>query len=99
MNCSGFVGWVCYNATGGEYIISHDGGAHAQRTYCTTISWEETLPGDLVFYPDDIYVGIVGSQAENGNLLIVHCASGANDVVITGVDGFTSIGRTIFYSV
>ena len=34
---------------------------------------------------------------ENGNLLIVHCASGANNVVITGLEGFTSIGRPLYY--
>ena len=90
--------WVFYNATGGEYIIGHGGGAHAQHTYGTTISWAEALPGDLVFYPDDVHVGIVGGRDENGNLLVIHCASGANHVVITGVDGFTSIGRPVFYS-
>lgn len=98
MDCSGYVDWVFYNATGGEYIIGHGGGAHAQHTYCTTISWEEALPGDLVFYPDDVHVGIVGGRDENGNLLIIHCASDASNVVITGVDGFTSIGRPDFYS-
>ena len=98
MDCSGYVDWVFYNATGGEYIIGHGGGAHAQHTYCTTISWDQTLPGDLVFYPDDVHVGIVGGRDESGDLLIVHCASGANNVVITGVDGFTSIGRPVFYS-
>ena len=35
---------------------------------------------------------------ESGNLLIVHCAFSANNVVITGVDGFTSIGRPVFYN-
>lgn len=98
MDCSGYVDWVFYNTTDGEYIIGHGGGAHAQHTYCTAISWAEVLPGDLVFYPDDVHVGIVGGRDENGNLLIVHCASGANNVVITGVDGFTSIGRPVFYS-
>ena len=39
MDCSGFVDWVFYNMTGGEYIIGHGGGAHAQHTYCTPISW------------------------------------------------------------
>ena len=97
MDCSGYVDWVFYNATGGEYIISHGGGAHAQHTYCMSISWEEALPGDLVFYPDDIHVGIVGGRDENGNLLIVHCASGANNVVITNIAGFTSIGRPVYY--
>ena len=97
LDCSGFVDWVFYNITGGEYIIGHGGGAHAQHTYCTAISWEEAQPGDLVFYPEDSHVGIVGGRDENGNLLIVHCASGANNVVITGLEGFSSIGRPLYY--
>lgn len=97
MDCSGFVDWAFYNASGGEYIIGHGGGAASQHTYCTPISWEEAMPGDLVFYPGDSHVGIVGGRDESGNLLIIHCASGANNVVITGVDGFTSIGRPVYF--
>ena len=98
MDCSGFVDWVFYNATGGEYIIGHGGGASAQHSYCTAISWDEAIPGDLVFYPEDSHVGIVGGRDESGNLLIIHCASSANNVVITGVDGFTSIGRPVYFA-
>ena len=98
MDCSGYVDWVFYNATGGAYIIGHGGGASAQHTYCTTISWDEALPGDLVFYPEDSHVGIVGGRDESGNLLIIHCASGYNNVVITGIEGFTSIGRPVYFS-
>ena len=98
MDCSGYVDWVFYNATGGEYIIGHGGGASAQHTYCTTIYWDEALPGDLVFYPEDSHVGIVGGRDESGNLLIIHCASGYNNVVITGIEGFTSIGRPVYFS-
>ena len=97
MDCSGYVDWVFYNITGGEYVIGHGGGAHAQHTYCTSISWDEALPGDLVFYPGDEHVGIVGGRDENGDLLILHCAYSANNVVITGAGGFTSIGRPVFY--
>ena len=98
MDCSGYVDWVFYNITGGGYIIGHGGGAHTQHTYCTPISWEEAMPGDLVFYPGDEHVGIVGGRDGNGNLLIIHCAYSANNVVITGAEGFTSIGRPVFYS-
>ena len=98
LDCSGMVDWVFYNVTGGAYVIGHGGGARAQHTYCDPISWEEALPGDLVFYPDDVHVGIVGGRDENGNLLIVHCASGANNVVITGVDGFISVARPHLYN-
>lgn len=98
MDCSGFVDWTFYNATGGSYIIGHGGGAHAQHTYCTSIDWDEAIPGDLVFYPDDEHVGIVGGRDEAGNLLVIHCASSANNVVITSADGFTSIARPNYYT-
>jgi hypothetical protein len=97
MDCSGFADWVFYNASDGKYTISHGGGAAAQHGYCMTISWDEAMPGDLVFYPDDEHVGIVAGTNEDGNLLIIHCASGYNNVVITSADGFASIGRPLFY--
>lgn len=97
MDCSGFADWVFYNASGGAYIIGHGGGAAMQHTYCTAIQWDEAQPGDLVFYPDDEHVGIVGGRDEAGELLVIHCASGANNVVITGTDGFTMIGRPLYY--
>lgn len=93
LDCSGFVDWVFYQASGGKYVIGHGGGAADQHAYCTSIDWSEALPGDLVFYPGDTHVGVVGGRDENKNLLIIHCASGYNNVVITGIEGFTSIGR------
>ena len=98
MDCSGFVDWVFYNATGGQYVIGHGGGATMQHNYCTDISWSDAQPGDLVFYPDNSHVGIVGGWDANGELLIIHCASGYNNVVITGLEGFTSIGRPQYYA-
>ena len=86
------------NATGGEYIIGHGGGAASQHSYCTAISWDDALPGDLVFYPGDSHVGIVGGRDESGDLLIIHCASGYNNVVITGIEGFTAISRPVYFS-
>lgn len=98
LDCSGMVDWVFYNVTGGEYIIGHGGGATMQHNYCAEISWDEALPGDLVFYPGDEHVGIVGGRDENGDLLIVHCAFSQDDVVITGKSGFTAIARPDYYS-
>ena len=98
LDCSGFVDWVFYNATEGSYIIGHGGGAASQHTYCTAISWADALPGDLVFYPDDTHVGIVGGWDKSGNPLIIHCASSHNNVVITGKEGFTSVGRPNYYT-
>ena len=97
MDCSGFVDWVFYNMSGGSYVIGHGGGARMQHSYCTPISWSQAQPGDLVFYPEDTHVGIVGGWDESGNIQIIHCASGQNNVVITGKAGFTSIGRPDYY--
>ena len=98
LDCSGFVDWVFYNQSGGSYVIGHGGGATMQHSYCTNISWADAQPGDLVFYPDNSHVGIVGGRDANGELLIIHCASGANNVVVTGKSGFASIGRPKYYS-
>ena len=97
MDCSGFVDWTFYNMSGGSYVIGHGGGARMQHSYCTPISWSQAQPGDLVFYPEDTHVGIVGGWDESGNIQIIHCASGQNNVVITGKAGFTSIGRPDYY--
>ena len=98
LDCSGFVDWVFYNQSGGSYVIGHGGGATMQHSYCTNISWADAQPGDLVFYPDNSHVGIVGGKDANGELLIIHCASGYNNVVITGKEGFTSISRPRYYA-
>lgn len=98
LDCSGYADWVFYNASGGSYVIGHGGGARMQHSYCTDIDWDEALPGDLVFYPEDEHVGIVCGYDESGGLLVIHCASGANSVVITGTSGFTSVARPDFYS-
>lgn len=98
LDCSGFVDWAFYNATGGSYIIGHGGGATMQHAYCTDISWSDAQPGDLVFYPDNSHVGIICGRAEDGSLLVIHCASGANNVVITGMSGFVSVARPDYFS-
>ena len=76
--------------------MGHGGGAQSQHTYCTAIPWDKAQPGDLVFYPDDSHVGIVGGRDAAGNLLIVHCTP-SGGVVITGKEGFTAIGRPLYY--
>ena len=98
LDCSGFVDWTFYNATSGSYYPGRGGGAATQHSYCTNISWSDAQPGDLVFYPDDSHVGIVGGKDADGNLLIVHCSGGANGVVITGSAGFTVVARPDCFS-
>ena len=98
LDCSGFVDWTFYNATNGSYYPGRGGGAATQHSYCANIAWSDAQPGDLVFYPDDSHVGIVGGKDADGNLLIVHCSGGANGVVITGAAGFTSVARPECFS-
>lgn len=98
LDCSGMVDWVFYNQSGGQYVIGHGGGATAQHSYCTPIDWSDAQPGDLVFYPGDSHVGIVCGFDSSGNIMIIHCASGANNVVVTGKIGFTSIGRPEYFA-
>lgn len=98
LDCSGMVDWVFYNQSGGQYVIGHGGGATAQHSYCAPIAWGDAQPGDLVFYPGDSHVGIVCGFDSGGNIMIIHCASGANNVVVTGKIGFTSIGRPEYFA-
>ena len=98
LDCSGFTDWVFYNASNRSYIIGHGGGAMMQHTYCEDIAWDDAQPGDLVFYPNDEHVGIIGGWDESGELLVIHCSSGANNVVITGTTGFVSVARPYYYS-
>lgn len=93
LDCSGFVDWTFNNSLG--YIIGHGGGARAQHTYCTNISQSEAQPGDLAFYPDDSHVGIIVGRNAAGKVLVCHCSSGSNNVVVTefSISGFTAVGR------
>lgn len=98
LDCSGMVDWVFYNQSGGQYVIGHGGGATAQHSYCTPIDWSDAQPGDLVFYPEDSHVGIVCGFDSSGNIMVIHCASSENNVVVTGKSGFTSIGRPEYFA-
>lgn len=98
LDCSGFVDWVFYNVSEGTHVLGHGGGASAQHSYCIPITWEAARPGDLAFYPGDSHVGIICGFDETGAVQIIHCAKSANNVVITGKSGFTSVGRPIYYS-
>ena len=98
LDCSGMVDWVFYNQSGGQYVIGHGGGATAQHSYCAPIAWGDAQPGDLVFYPEDSHVGIVCGFDSSGNIMVIHCASSENNVVVTGKSGFTSIGRPEYFA-
>ena len=98
LDCSGFVDWVFYNASGGSYVIGQGGGAAAQHANCTDIAWDEVQPGDLLFYPEDEHVGIAAGHDLLGRLLVVHCASGTNGVTISHRTGFEAAARPVWYA-
>ena len=98
LDCSGFVDWVFYNQSGGSYVIGHGGGASAQHGACIPIPWTDAQPGDLVFYPDDVHVGIVCGFDADGGILIIHCASDYDNVVVTGRSGFASAARPNYFA-
>lgn len=97
LDCSGFVDWAVYNASGGEYVIGQGGGAMEQHANCVDIEWDEVQPGDLLFYPKDEHVGIAAGRDWLGRLLVVHCAAGTGGVAISHRTGFETAARPVWY--
>lgn len=97
LDCSSFVDWAFYNASGGEYVIGQGGGAMEQHADCVDIEWDEVQPGDLLFYPEDEHVGIAAGRDWLGRLLVVHCASGTGGVAISHRTGFETAARPVWY--
>ena len=97
LDCSGFVDWTFYNASGGEYVIGQGGGAMEQHANCVDIEWDEVQPGDLLFYPEDEHVGIAAGHDWLGRLLVVHCAAGTDGVAISHRTGFKTAARPVWY--
>ena len=97
LDCSGFVDWAFYNASGGAYVIGQGGGAAEQHANCVDIEWDEVQPGDLLFYPEDEHVGIAAGRDWLGRLLVVHCASGTGGAAISHRTGFETAARPMWY--
>lgn len=91
LDCSGFVDWTLRNAG-----LSSDGNWYI-GTNLTAVSIANALPGDFALNADESHIGVVVGRDENGKLLVCHCSSGRNNIVVTDcVDaGFTAIGRPI----
>ena len=94
LDCSGFVTWAFHNAGFSESAIGH--GASTQASKGTRISWSYAQPGDLAVYDDKSHIGIIGGRDSSGNILVIHCSSGANNVVIT-TGGFGFVVRPNCY--
>lgn len=91
LDCSGFVAW-CYaqlglSPTQVEEAVGH--GTWNQWDRSVPIKWSELRVGDWVFqnkYPTKKgnHIGICVGFNERGKPLFMHCASGFDNVVVTG---------------
>lgn len=92
LDCSGFLDWVLKNVG-----LPSDGHWYIGRNL-TAVSTADAKPGDFALYPDSSHIGVVVGRNEAGKLLICHCASGQNNIVITefSASGFTAVGKLAF---
>ena len=95
LDCSGFVTWSFINSGFSANSIGH--GTQGQIAKCSRISWSSAQAGDLAFYGDLSHVGIVAGKDAAGNILVIHCSSGRNNVVITTNSGFGFAARPSAY--
>lgn len=95
LDCSGFVTWSFINSGFSASTIGH--GTKGQIAKCSRISWSNAQTGDLAFYADISHVGIIAGKDTNGNILVIHCSSGRNNVVITTNSGFGFAARPSCY--
>ena len=90
LDCSGFVTWV-FNNSGMGFAVGH--GTYGQRDASVQVSASTVQAGDLCFLPSYSHVGIVVGKDASGNILVIHCSSGANNVVVSTA---SSVGFTVF---
>ena len=93
LDCTGFIDWTLRNAG-----LPSDGHWYV-GTNLTEVTQVSALPGDIALYDDASHVGIVVGRNSAGRLLICHCSSGQNNVVVTefAAAGFTVLGKPGIY--
>ena len=66
----------------------------------TRVSVSEAHPGDMALFSDASHIGIIVGRNDAGKLLVCHCSSGRNNVVVSefSATGFTVVGRPRFFS-
>jgi cell wall-associated NlpC family hydrolase len=89
LDCSGYVSWIFINMGLPIQTIGH--GTTDQWNASTSIPENSVMPGDLAFLVAPgtrkvNHIGIVVSKEEDGDILVAHCLSGANNVVITSAE-------------
>lgn len=103
LDCSGYVTWVFINMgldiDSIDKTIGH--GTTKQWNLSTSIIESAVLPGDLAFLAVPgtrkvNHIGIVVGKDDEGSILVAHCASGPNNVVITKAEstGFIYFRRS-----
>ncbi|MBQ3427929.1 MAG: C40 family peptidase [Clostridia bacterium] len=90
LDCSGFVTWA-FNNSGMGFAVGH--GTMGQKAVSTQVTASTVQAGDLAFLPSYSHVGIVVGKNTSGNILVIHCSSSANNVVLSTA---SSVGFTIF---
>ena len=93
LDCTGYLDWAYRNAG------LHSDGHWYIGTNLTEMNWADALPGDIALFPDASHVGMVVGRSESGGILVAHCSSGQNNVVVTdcAATGFTAIGKPNIY--
>ena len=89
LDCSGFVSWVFLNSG----MSGVGDGTIGQRDRSRIVSESAVQAGDLAFLPSYSHVGIVVGKDTDGNILVIHCSSSANNVVVSTAQ---SVGFTVF---
>jgi len=94
LDCSGYVVWTYINAGFPQNtVVNNFGlGTYYQWPNCYAINSDEMLPGDLGFKQPPTaagfnHVGIIVGRDSAGMLLVAHCASSYNTVVVTPYAG------------
>ncbi len=94
LDCSGYVVWTLINAGFSVSSVVNDLGlgTYYQWPNCYEVSPEEMLPGDLAFKQPPTaagynHVGFIVGRDSSGMLLVAHCSSTYNTVVVTPYAG------------
>ena len=89
LDCSGFVSWVFLNSG----MSGVGDGTIGQRDRSRIVSESAVEAGDLAFLPSYSHVGIVAGKDADGNILVIHCSSSANNVMVSTAQ---SVGFSLF---
>ncbi|MFT9493898.1 C40 family peptidase [Anaerosolibacter sp.] len=86
LDCSGYISWVFINMGLPIETIGH--GTTTQWNASTSIQLSEVKPGDLTFLAAPgtrkvNHIGIVVGRTDDGQIMVIHCSSGANNVTIS----------------